>query len=43
VVDAANTALNAGRGDLELRRRRLDASVDLIVALGGGWQSPTRP
>lgn len=38
VVDAANTALNAGRGDLELRRRRLDASVDLIVALGGGWQ-----
>lgn len=38
VVDAANAALNAVRGDLDLRRRRLDASVDLIVALGGGWQ-----
>jgi NodT family efflux transporter outer membrane factor (OMF) lipoprotein len=38
VVDAANTALNAVRGDLDLRRRQLDASVNLIVALGGGWQ-----
>lgn len=43
VVDAANTALNAVRGDLELRRRRLDASVDLVVALGGGWQPATAP
>jgi len=38
VVDAANAALNAVRSDLELRRRRLDTSVDLVVALGGGWQ-----
>lgn len=42
VVDAANTALNAMRGDLDLRRRRLDASVNLVVALGGGWQ-PAEP
>jgi NodT family efflux transporter outer membrane factor (OMF) lipoprotein len=39
VVDAAGAALDAGRGDLQLRLRRLDASVQLIVALGGGWQS----
>ncbi|KJV31328.1 efflux transporter outer membrane subunit [Luteibacter yeojuensis] len=38
VVDAANAAVTAGRGDFELRRRRLGASVDLILALGGGWQ-----
>lgn len=38
VVDAANAAVNAGRGDFELRRRRLSASVDLILALGGGWE-----
>lgn len=43
VVDAANAALNAVRGDLDLRRRRLDASVDLIVALGGGWQPEAEP
>ncbi|MET0936467.1 MAG: efflux transporter outer membrane subunit [Luteibacter sp.] len=38
VVDSANAALDAGRGDLQLRLRRLDASVSLIMALGGGWQ-----
>ncbi|UPG90864.1 efflux transporter outer membrane subunit [Luteibacter aegosomaticola] len=43
VVDAANTALNAVRGDLDVRRRRLDASVNLIVALGGGWQPEAEP
>lgn len=38
VVDAANGALDAGRGELQVRLRRLDASVNLIMALGGGWQ-----
>jgi NodT family efflux transporter outer membrane factor (OMF) lipoprotein len=40
VVDAASSALDAGRGDLQLRLRRLDASVNLILSLGGGWQRP---
>jgi NodT family efflux transporter outer membrane factor (OMF) lipoprotein len=38
VVDASNSALNATRGEMQLRLRRLDASVNLIMALGGGWQ-----
>jgi NodT family efflux transporter outer membrane factor (OMF) lipoprotein len=38
VVDAANAALDGVRGDMQLRLRRLDASVNLIMALGGGWQ-----
>jgi NodT family efflux transporter outer membrane factor (OMF) lipoprotein len=37
VIDAASSALNAGRADLQLRRQRLDASVALIKALGGSW------
>jgi len=38
VVEAANAALDGVRGDMQLRLRRLDASVNLIMALGGGWQ-----
>jgi len=38
VVDAMGSALDAERADLQLRQRRLDASVNLIKALGGGWQ-----
>jgi len=38
VVDAAGAALDASRADLQLRQRRLDASVNLIKALGVGWQ-----
>jgi len=41
VVDAVNGALDANRADMQLRLRRLDASVNLIMALGGGWQSDT--
>jgi len=43
VVEAANASLDAGRGELQLRVRRLDASVNLIMALGGGWSSPSPP
>ncbi|QWT21658.1 efflux transporter outer membrane subunit [Bacillus sp. NP157] len=43
VVDATNGALDAGRGELQLRLRRLDASVNLIMALGGGWQADAPP
>ncbi|HEY0199672.1 MAG TPA: efflux transporter outer membrane subunit [Rhodanobacter sp.] len=39
VVDAVTSALNAGQNGLQLRLRRLDASVNLIKALGGGWQA----
>jgi NodT family efflux transporter outer membrane factor (OMF) lipoprotein len=38
VVDAASAALDGVRGDMQLRLRRLDASVNLIMALGGGWE-----
>ncbi len=38
VVDAASAAFDAGRGDLQLRLRRLDASVNLIKSLGGSWR-----
>lgn len=39
VVDAATAALTAGQNELQLRLRRLGASVNLIKALGGGWQA----
>jgi outer membrane protein TolC len=38
VVDSSNAALDATRGEMQLRLRRLDASVNLIMALGGGWK-----
>lgn len=41
LVDAVNGSLDAGRAELQLRLRRLDASVNLIMALGGDWQPDT--
>jgi NodT family efflux transporter outer membrane factor (OMF) lipoprotein len=39
VATAQNTALDAQRTELNLRVRRLDASLQLIKALGGGWSN----
>lgn len=40
LADAETDALDNARGNLDLRLQRLDASADLVVALGGGWQNP---
>jgi outer membrane protein TolC len=40
VVNVQATALNNERSNLTLLGSRLTASVQLIAALGGGWQAP---
>jgi outer membrane protein TolC len=37
VVEAQSAALETERSVIEIRTRQLDANVDLIRALGGGW------
>ena len=39
VITSQTTALSDQRNDIDIMRRRLDASVLLIKALGGGWQA----
>jgi NodT family efflux transporter outer membrane factor (OMF) lipoprotein len=43
VVTAQTTALANQRNDIEIERRRLEASVLLIKALGGGWTTTQLP
>ncbi|MBV8866184.1 MAG: efflux transporter outer membrane subunit [Acidobacteriaceae bacterium] len=43
VTTAQTTALTNARTDVDLVRRRMDASVQLIKALGGGWNTSQLP
>jgi outer membrane protein TolC len=43
VLTAQTIALANERNDLDILRRRMDASVLLIKALGGGWTSASLP
>jgi NodT family efflux transporter outer membrane factor (OMF) lipoprotein len=43
VVTAQNTALANERNDIDIMRRRMDASVLLVKALGGGWSTAQLP
>jgi outer membrane protein TolC len=43
VVTWQTAALNNQRNDLDILQRRLDASVLLIKALGGGWDTTKTP
>ncbi len=43
VVTSQTAALNNQRNDIDIMRRRLDASVLLIKALGGGWTTAQLP
>ena len=43
VVTWQTAALNNERNDLDILQRRLDASVLLIKALGGGWDRSQLP
>ena len=39
VITAQTTALTNERTEIDILRRRMDASVLLIKALGGGWRA----
>ena len=43
VVTSQTTALSNERNDIDILRRRLDASVLLVKALGGGWETADLP
>ena len=43
VVTSQTTALANERNDIDLMRRRLDANVLLIKAIGGGWDISDLP
>ncbi|EHR73344.1 efflux transporter, outer membrane factor lipoprotein, NodT family [Burkholderiales bacterium JOSHI_001] len=42
VLESQRSALDADLGLLRLRQQRMDASVALVKALGGGWEAPAR-
>ena len=43
VITAQTAALNNERNEIDIMRRRMDASVLLIKALGGGWDTTQLP
>ena len=43
VITAQTTALNNERNDIDILRRRMDATVTLVKVLGGGWDRSQLP
>ena len=43
VITAQTSALAAERNDIDILRRRMDATVNLVKALGGGWDRTQLP
>jgi len=43
VINAQTIALQNERNNVDIQRRRMDASVLLIKALGGGWSTAELP
>ena len=43
VITAQTIALTNERTEMDLLRRRMDASVQLIRAVGGGWDTSKLP
>ena len=43
VITAQTTALNSERNDIDILRRRMESTVLLIKALGGGWDRAQLP
>jgi outer membrane protein TolC len=43
VITAQSTALNNERAAVDILRRRMNATVLLIKALGGGWKASSLP
>jgi outer membrane protein, multidrug efflux system len=43
VITAQNFTLTAEEAELQVTTRRLQASVDLVRALGGDWKGPSEP
>ena len=43
VITAQTTLLTNQRNDLDIQRRRMDASVLLVKAIGGGWDTTQLP
>lgn len=43
VITAETSALNNERNDIDILRRRMDGTVNLVKALGGGWDRSQLP
>jgi len=43
VITAQTTALAAERNDIDIQRRRMDASILLVKSVGGGWDTSQLP
>ena len=43
VITAQTVLLNNERNDIDLQRRRMDATVLLVKAVGGGWNAKQLP